>query len=110
MLSANLFCNIYCLDRVFYETLYEEKPDSEMAQEWCLYYGILDEKVAKKVFDIVAKRKANKGKEVESPIKKPAPKAPATKEPAKKETSSKKRRKVDSDDEDDTGSLFSISI
>ena len=94
----------FSLDRVFYETLYEEKPDSEMAQEWCLYYGILDEKTAKKVFDAVLKRKANKGKEVESPVKKPPAKAPAPKEASKKETASKKRRKVDSDDDaDDTG-------
>lgn len=103
--TQDFISNLFYSDRVFYETLYDEKPDSEMAQEWCLYYGILDEKAAKKVFDLVAKRKANKGKEVESPVKKPAPKAAATtKEPAKKETTSKKRRKVDSDDDvDDTG-------
>ena len=29
-------------DRVFYETLIEQRPDSEMAQEWCVYYGVLD--------------------------------------------------------------------
>ena len=28
-------------DRVFYETLLRQKPDSVMAQEWCLAYGVL---------------------------------------------------------------------
>lgn len=27
-------------DRVFYETLLRQRPDSAMAQEWCLYYGV----------------------------------------------------------------------
>ena len=28
-------------DRVFYETLLRQKPDSLMAQEWCLAHGLL---------------------------------------------------------------------
>ena len=87
---------------MFYESLYEEKPESEMAQEWCLQYGILDEKAAKKVFEIVCKRKG-KRIDVESPVKqaKPSASKPAP-APAKKETTSKKKRKID-DDIDDTG-------
>ena len=27
-------------DRVFYETLLKQRPESAMAQEWCLYYGV----------------------------------------------------------------------
>lgn len=29
-------------DRVFYETLLKQRHDSEMAQEWCVQYGILE--------------------------------------------------------------------
>ena len=28
-------------DRVFYETLLEQRPDSEMAQKWCVHHGVL---------------------------------------------------------------------
>jgi hypothetical protein len=28
-------------DRVFYESLYRQKPQSEMAQDWCIAYGVL---------------------------------------------------------------------
>ena len=31
-------------DRVFYETLLKQRPDSVMAQEWCMYNGVLSEK------------------------------------------------------------------
>ena len=30
-------------DRVFYETLLKQRPDSVMAQEWCMYNGVLSE-------------------------------------------------------------------
>jgi hypothetical protein len=35
--------------RVFYETLLEQRPDSQMARDWCIAYGILDEAKAKKL-------------------------------------------------------------
>ncbi|KAG7384507.1 hypothetical protein PHYPSEUDO_002559 [Phytophthora pseudosyringae] len=28
-------------DRVFYESLLQQRPDSRMAQKWCLEYGVL---------------------------------------------------------------------
>ncbi|KAF4319035.1 hypothetical protein BBO99_00006646 [Phytophthora kernoviae] len=28
-------------DRVFYESLLQQRPDSHMAQKWCLEYGVL---------------------------------------------------------------------
>ena len=106
-----MWCFCFSIDRVFYETLYDEKPLSEMAQEWCLQYGILDEKVAKKIFELVAKRKGKKI-EIESPVKKPVSKASSAKEtkaalpPPKKETSTKKRRKLDGHDIVDTGMII----
>lgn len=48
---------------MFYETLIEQLPNSEMAQEWCLAYGILDQNRAFKLNAIVCKRK---GKSVPS--------------------------------------------
>ena len=35
--------------RVFYETLLEQRPDSQMARDWCIAYGILDEAKMKKL-------------------------------------------------------------
>lgn len=49
--------NSFLVDRVFYETLYQQKPESEMAQDWCLAYGILNEIEAKKLNEKVLKRK-----------------------------------------------------
>lgn len=58
-------------DRVFYETLLTQRPDSEMAQDWCLAYGILDEKKAKQLLEQVNSRKQreSKGKSGVSPVK-----------------------------------------
>eukprot|EP01038_Epipyxis_sp_PR26KG_P009567 gene9567-12885_t len=55
-------------DRVFYETLYQQKPESEMAQEWCLAYGILDYDEAEELNYRICKRKG-----------KPLPPTPAKK-------------------------------
>jgi len=44
-------------DRVFYETLIRQNPSSAMAQEWCVYYGVLPEEEAAKMNKIVLKRK-----------------------------------------------------
>jgi hypothetical protein len=55
-------------DRVFYQTLLEQRPNSEIAQEWCLYYGVVNDEVhAEKLYKIVTKRK---GKDLSSPFKK----------------------------------------
>ena len=37
-------------DRVFYETLYRQKPNSRMAQEWCLAHGVLSFEEAKVLY------------------------------------------------------------
>jgi hypothetical protein len=44
-------------DRVFYETLLAQKPESEMAQEWCVAYGVLARDEAQKLYKIILKRK-----------------------------------------------------
>uniref|UniRef100_A0A7S2U999 Uncharacterized protein n=1 Tax=Attheya septentrionalis TaxID=420275 RepID=A0A7S2U999_9STRA len=48
-------------DRVFYETLYRQRPESIMAQEWCVNYGVLPTEEAAKMYKKVLKRKQNKG-------------------------------------------------
>mmetsp|Transcript_38889 Transcript_38889/g.47388 ORF Transcript_38889/g.47388 Transcript_38889/m.47388 type:complete len:134 (-) Transcript_38889:88-489(-) len=60
-------------DRVFYETLLRQRPDSHMAQEWCINYGVLPIEEAEKMFKIVSKRKADQksgGASSPSPSKK----------------------------------------
>ena len=54
-------------DRVFYETLIEQNPNSEMAQEWCLAYGILSWERANKLNIVVCKRKGKSVASVASP-------------------------------------------
>ncbi|KAL3766459.1 hypothetical protein ACHAWU_007494 [Discostella pseudostelligera] len=43
--------------RVFYETLLHQRPDSIMAQEWCVSYGVLEGKEAVKAHQQMLKRK-----------------------------------------------------
>ena len=40
-------------DRVFYETLLKQKPESEMAQEWCVLYGVLEPDDASRLQKII---------------------------------------------------------
>ena len=47
-------------DRVFYESLLDQKPESEMAQEWCLSYGVLPIDKAEKLYKSVCQRKGIK--------------------------------------------------
>mmetsp|Transcript_12876 Transcript_12876/g.24180 ORF Transcript_12876/g.24180 Transcript_12876/m.24180 type:complete len:119 (+) Transcript_12876:88-444(+) len=44
-------------DRVFYETLLRQKPDSQMAQEWCVAHGVLPHEEAQKLYKAILKRK-----------------------------------------------------
>eukprot|EP01083_Nonionella_stella_P231279 816804_1 len=44
-------------DRVFYETLLRQKPESWMAAEWCVSYGVLTEEEAGKLYKAILKRK-----------------------------------------------------
>lgn len=50
---------------MFYETLLQQNPNSEMAQDWCLMYGILEVDAATSLYKKVCKRK---GKPI-TPIK-----------------------------------------
>src|SRR5690606_31231747 len=102
-----LFC-VFLIDRVFYETLIEQRPDSEMAQEWCLNHGILEWARAKKLYETVCKRKGRTAIaysatapkiKTESPVKKAAPKA----------TPAAKKRKIIDDEVVDTGLFFSVT-
>ena len=78
-------------DRVFYETLFQQNPNSEMAQEWCVAYGVLSEKIANQVFNTICKRK---GKSSISQSPDPKRNVPLSKP---------KKVRVDDDIEDDTG-------
>lgn len=95
VLCCVVFCCALCCgdvgDRVFYESLYKQKPSSEMAQEWCVAYGILSEAEALKLHTIICKRKG-----------KPVVNSPIRNEP-KKSSVSKARRINDDDIEADTG-------
>ena len=44
-------------DRVFYETLLEQRPECEMAQEWCVYYGVLEDTRAHELHQQILKRR-----------------------------------------------------
>eukprot|EP01083_Nonionella_stella_P231280 816805_1 len=55
-------------DRVFYETLLRQKPESWMAAEWCVSYGVLTEEEAGKLYKAILKRKG-KDAGVRSPVK-----------------------------------------
>eukprot|EP00984_Skeletonema_dohrnii_P013295 scaffold5491_cov107-Skeletonema_dohrnii-CCMP3373.AAC.3 len=80
-------------DRVFYETLYNQRPESEMAQEWCVSYGVLSEEDAAKIYKKILKRKAAaKSVGSSSPVKS-----------EKKSASKKKGKKVMDDVEFDAG-------
>lgn len=93
-------------DRVFYETLFQQRPDSEMAQEWVLTYGILSAEDAQKLMDKMNRRKnggsSNAGKVMKSPERKPSSAAPA------KSTTNGRKSKVVIEDEfgDDEGAVW----
>lgn len=83
-------------DRVFYETLLRQRPNSEMAQDWCLAYGVLDVQEAEKLFDYVQKRK-KKGNIIGSPPRKNS------------STVTKKRSRVDHGDDGETFVILSFA-
>ena len=76
-------------DRVFYETLIEQRPDSEMAQEWCVYYGVLDASRAAALWALIQKRKGLKAGGSISPAR-PTPVKAARNSPAAKKAPGKK--------------------
>jgi hypothetical protein len=82
-------------DRVFYETLLQQRPESHMAQEWCVTYGVLEDLKASKLYAIICKRK---GKSVAFPSPS-SKKSHATKdEPQAQKPRSRKKAKVETDD------------
>jgi hypothetical protein len=66
-------------DRVFYETLLRQRPDSIMAQEWCVSYGVLPhdeaERLHKKVTDRKRQMRLGGGSAATSPARKTSVKA-----------------------------------
>ena len=63
--------------RVFYETLLSQRPTSEMAQEWCLAYGIMEEDKAKTAFKAMEKRKLKNQQKVKDEKKNSSSKSQA---------------------------------
>jgi len=63
---------------VFYETLFRNRPDSAMAQEWCVAYGVLSEQEATKVHKKVLERKRRQKGLSNSPVKQPKKKKKAS--------------------------------
>ncbi|XP_072954794.1 uncharacterized protein [Typha angustifolia] len=53
--------------RIFYETLYQQVPNSEMASFWMMEWGLLPQSEAKKVYE--KKLKKNQQQKVTSPVK-----------------------------------------
>ncbi|XP_028792928.1 uncharacterized protein LOC114748654 isoform X1 [Neltuma alba] len=53
--------------RIFYETLYKQAPDSEMAQLWMMESGLLPEELAMKVYE--KKQKKGLQSKLSSPLK-----------------------------------------
>lgn len=84
---------------MFYETLLQQRPDSEMAQDWCLAYGILDADQAQELYEKVQSRKGKAG----SPVKKsqPAPKSRGIAETKASLQDSDVDAKSDDDEEED---------
>lgn len=81
-------------DRVFYESLLDQNPQSALAQEWCVSYGTLDEKTALSLLAIINKRKeggGGNGKSVISPKKATPAKAARPAPAAKKAPAGKKK-------------------
>jgi hypothetical protein len=100
---------LFLFTSVFYSFTYfsardglASRPDSAMAQEWCLLYGILSAKEAIKLNAIVSKRKA---KGVTSAVKD----SPIQSSSKAASASGNKRKKQlkDDDSEDDTGMVVS---
>lgn len=47
-------------DRVFYESLLKQNPESMMAMEWCVHYGVLGDEEAARCNKIVSKVRLEK--------------------------------------------------
>ncbi|KAF3327090.1 ABC transporter F family member 4 [Carex littledalei] len=100
--------------RIFYESLYHQVPDSEMAAIWMMEWGLLPEDEAKKVFQ---KKKLNGISSPAKPLS--ASKSPAANASVKRSLSStkntkdnsakSKKRKAGSDAEDSSDDFLALS-
>ncbi|KAK8805606.1 hypothetical protein WA158_002262 [Blastocystis sp. Blastoise] len=52
-------------DRVFYESLNQQNPDSFMALKWCVEHGIFEEKESKKQYERLQQMKLDKKAQLE---------------------------------------------
>ncbi|CAN0872027.1 hypothetical protein LINGRAHAP2_LOCUS10011, partial [Linum grandiflorum] len=101
--------------RIFYETLYKQVPNSEMAQFWMMESGLLPKDLAQKVYDNKLKKRNHK---LSSPMKrvtpttkktngstatkkKPSPAASSAKSKAAPKESKKRKAKSDSENDSD---------
>ncbi len=75
---------------MFYETLLQQNPNSEMAQDWCLAYGVLDHDKTINLYKLSMKRK---NKEIDTAALKSFS-AKASSPAPKKEGGSKKGAKI----------------
>eukprot|EP00948_MAST-09A_sp_MAST-9A-sp1_P001711 g1711.t1 len=57
-------------DRVFYESLHEQRPGSLMAMEWCMLRGIFDNAKQKRTYALVQKMKTQMKQELKEKYKK----------------------------------------
>ena len=62
-------------DRVFYETLLQQRPESRMAQERRVKYGVLPVAEAERLFSLIQRRKGAKGQSPRRPKKEGGKKA-----------------------------------
>ncbi|CAL1383946.1 unnamed protein product [Linum trigynum] len=74
--------------RIFYETLYKQIPNSEMAQVWMMESGLLPKDKAQKVLDMKLKKKNQK---FASPMKKGTPTTTTTTKKSNGATDTKKK-------------------
>eukprot|EP00249_Psilotum_nudum_P018500 c26838_g2_i2 orf=2-1024(-) len=100
--------------RIFYETLYQQKAGSEMAEVWMMEHGLLPLNIAKRVYERKQKRQQNQ-KTGSTPVKVTCTPAKSSKESnlkSEKKSSnvngniksiskSKKRPELSDDDDDD---------
>lgn len=89
-------------DRVFYETLLEQNPSSEMAQDWCVMYGVLDEQKAAQLYHKILNRKVKK-KDMNSPAAMTKKRPLETTNTAKGNTAKPRKIRDDDDVIGDTG-------
>lgn len=94
-------------DRVFYDTLLQQRPDSEMAQEWCVSHGTLELEEAIKLYRIICKRK-NK----EFDYQPTAPTAPSVKKQSTSQRNSSGKSKIIDETNEimDTGHTLSYPL